>query len=424
MSAHPPIDDEPVIVVSSDTHIGPRLREDLRPYCPAPLLAEFDDFAATIDAQRAELYERMRGRQAAGMSPNRRTAGHHDPHARLRDLDYDGVAAEVIFHGSQNEEPIPWGNFVVFLPPVTDDLRLVAAGRAIFNRWLADHCSVEPHRRAGLAQLPMWDLDAAVAELRWAHEHGLRGVNFPAPGPSLAPYNDPSWEPFWATAAELRMPLTTHAGAGDPGQWSGREAMSLMTIESGGWASRRALHQMIFGGVFDRHPHLHLVLTEQPGDWWTYTLRELDSVWMAHRSTLGDQVPRPPSHYCQRNVSLGASFLAPFEAQDAIEHGYVDNVMWGSDYPHTEGTFQFPEHPDQASIGRVALRNTFAGLAPEAVVAMAGLNAARVYGLDTVALAAEARRIGAPTPSELSQPVDQVPAGASPFAFRTFGPWA
>ena len=50
----------------------------------------------------------------------------------------------------------------------------------------------------------MWDVDAAVDELRWAADAGLRGVNFPAPRPWLRPYNDRAWEPFWAAAEELR----------------------------------------------------------------------------------------------------------------------------------------------------------------------------------------------------------------------------
>jgi predicted TIM-barrel fold metal-dependent hydrolase len=416
--------DEPVIVVSCDTHIGPRLVEDLRPYCPARYLEAFDDFAAQADAYRAKVFAQVRGREATGHTPNRQTAGHHDAHARIRDLDFDGVAAEVIFHGSQNEEPIPFGTFVAFLGAGSDDLELVAAGRQIYNRWLADFVSVEPERHVGLAQLPLWDVDAAVREVEWAREHGLRGVNFPAPRPELPPYNDPSWEPLWAACASLDLPLTTHSGAGDPSAWSGREAFAVMSIESGGWFSRRALHQMIFGGVFERHPRLQLVLTEQPGDWWSYTLRELDSAFIAHRQLLGDQVPRRPSEYCATNVSIGASFLARFEAEDAIRQGYTDRVLWGSDYPHMEGTWQFPSHPDDPSIGRLALRNTFATVPPEETRRMVGQNAIRVYGLDEAKLGEVARRIAAPTLRELATPIDAVPAGASRFAFREFGPWA
>ena len=413
----------PIVVVSSDTHIGPRLVDDLRPYCPVGHLDAFDDFAAQAAAAREEVYGRFPGRNTAKFTRNRRTTGHYDVHARLRDLDYDGVAAEVIFHGSQNEEPIPFGTFVVFLP-TSWDRELVAAGRHIYNQWLADFCSVEPERHAGLAQIPIWDVDAAVREVEWAARAGLRGVNFPAPAPDLVPYNDRSWEPLWSACEALAMPLTTHAGAGDPAQWSGPEALAVMSIESGGWFSRRAMHQMIFGGVFERHPHLRLVLTEQPGDWWAYTLREMDSAYLAQLQSVREQVPRLPSEYCATNVSIGASFLARFEARAAVDAGYAGNVMWGSDYPHMEGTFQCPERDDEPSVGRLAMRYTFAGLPDDDVRRMAGENAVEVYGLDQAALSSVAARIGAPTLAELATPVDEVPAGAGHLAFRQFGPWA
>ncbi len=58
------------------------------------------------------------------------------------------------------------------------------------------------------------------------------------------------------------------------------------------------------------------------------------------------------------------------------------------------------------------------------VRSIVGGTAVEVYGLDVAALAGVAADIGAPTFAELSEPLEAVPAGASPFAFRTFGPWA
>jgi predicted TIM-barrel fold metal-dependent hydrolase len=326
----------------------------------------------------------------------------------------------VIFHGSQNNQPIPFQTSMLGAP---DDPDLLAVGVRIYNSWLAQICAEAPHRHVGLAHLPMWDVDAAVAELRWAADAGLKGVNFPAPRPWLLPYNDPTWEPLWAAAEELHMPLSTHSGAGDPAVFQGAELVALMSIESGGWFSRRAAHLLIFAGVFERHPELALVLTEQPGEWWPYLENELDTVHVANTSMGGPlrrQVPKRPSEYLHRNVFIGASFLSRAEAEGAIRDGYADRVMWGSDYPHMEATFQAGDVP----ISRLSLRNTFAGLDRDAARAMAGGTAIGVYGLDEVALAAIAADIGALTADELDTPIDAVPAGASPFAFRTMGPWA
>ena len=411
---------EPLVIVSSDCHIGPRLVEDLRPHCPPALLDRFDAFAGDPNRPHGRFVEQQ-GADDDPLAPwrNRWTEGHHDPAARRRDLDAEGVAAEVIFHGSQNDQPIPFQTTMLGVP---DDPELAAAGIRIYNSWLAELCRAEPDRHVGLAHLPMWDIDLAVAELRWAADAGLKGVNFPAPRPWLRPYNDRAWEPFWTAAEELGLPLTTHAGAGDPAVFQGAELVALMAIESGGWFSRRAAHLLIFAGVFERHPDLKLVLTEQPGEWWPYLCRELDSVHVANAGPLRKQVPRTPSEYLHRNVFIGGSFLSRAEAEGAIRDGYADRIMWGSDYPHMEGTFQLGE----TSFTRLSLRFTFAGLDEDAVRAMLGGTAARVYGLDPAALAGIAERIGAPSFDELDEPLalEDVPAGGSPFAFRTVGPWA
>jgi predicted TIM-barrel fold metal-dependent hydrolase len=178
--------------------------------------------------------------------------------------------------------------------------------------------------------------------------------------------------------------------------------------------------------VFERHPGLKLVITESPGDWWSATLAELDSVWSSQASwnrALRDQVPETPSTYATRQVFVGASFMAPFEAQRAVGDGYSSQLLWGSDYPHIESTWQYPDDPDEEPITRVALRNTFCDIPSAATEAMVGGNALGVYGLDADELQRVAARIAAPTLAELARPVDAVPALASPTAFRTSGAW-
>ena len=69
---------QPVVVVSNDTHVGPRLVEDLRAYCPSGHLADFDAFAAETAEQRAAAEKLLRGSGYLD-HPNLRTAGHHDP---------------------------------------------------------------------------------------------------------------------------------------------------------------------------------------------------------------------------------------------------------------------------------------------------------------------------------------------------------
>ena len=141
-------------------------------------------------------------------------------------------------------------------------------------------------------------------------------------------------------------------------------------------------------------------------------------------TALRDQVPLRPSEYAIRNVFVGASFMAPFEAEHAVRDGYATQLIWGSDYPHIESTWQYTDCETDEPITRLALRHTFSQIPAEVTKAMVSDNGIRVYGLDGPKLADVAARIGAPTLDELATPIDAIPEHASPTAFRTYGAWA
>lgn len=418
--------DAPAVVVSCDSHVGPLLRGQLRDYCPAEHLDAFDAFA---DAHEAALAESMarRGendREAfASEYPEGTLPGHHDIDARIADMDREGVAAEVIYHFSMNGEPLPFvTNPAGGLGAVSGDaLAMGAVGYRIYNRWLADFVSVQPERHVGLAYLPTWDIDAAVAEVEWAADAGLKGVNFPPPGrPGHLEYNHPAWEPFWSACEANGMALHTHSGnAAAFDYFGGPGGQDLLVYECGGWMGRRAVWWLIHGRVFARHPDLKLVITEQYEGWWTSTLRELDAVYVRFGWRNPDQLPELPSEYARRNVLLGASFLSKHLAAQALQEGFVDNVLWGRDYPHIEGSFHVFDGPPERAVSRLALRNTLAGLPVDAARAMAGENAVRALGLDREALARVAARIGAPSGAELvTPPADLPPVRHMSNAFR------
>ncbi|HVC14010.1 MAG TPA: amidohydrolase family protein, partial [Acidimicrobiales bacterium] len=315
-----------MIVVSGDSHVGPRLAEDLRQYCPKEHLEEFDRFIAanvtTMDSDREEDPLTDRSTYASEVSitrqlVNRRTPGHYDVDTRIKEMDWDGVSAEVIFHGSQNTEVYPFGGRREWSEPDTKkDLELVAVGHRMYNSWLADFCAVAPERLVGLAYVPMWDVDLAVKEVTWAAEHGLRGVNFPGPREGIVEYDHPQWEPFWSACEDLKMNLATHIGL--PGNTVfGPQKWAMIRLETAGWPGRRGMVRMIFGGVFERHPGLKLILTELSRGWWRSTMRELDFVYSSPSEALHSQVPKPPSEYMKTNVFIGASFMPPSEVHEA-----------------------------------------------------------------------------------------------------------
>ena len=310
-------------------------------------------------------------------------------------------------------------------------MELSALGLHIYNQWLADACSIEPERHVGAALLPMWDIDASVREMQWAREAGLRAVNFPAPRRGLRFFDDPAWEPFWSACEILEMPLVTHAGSIDveETQTTGPHAVFLAEIESGGWPCRRALQRLIFGGVFERHPNLKLLLVEQNQSWWRATIQEFDSAYQSHAWMVREQVPRPPSDYLHEQVFIGASFMAPFEAEAAVREGYADNIMWGRDYPHVEGTWQPPVGDgspyDDEVMTRLSIRYCFSAVAPQYAQSILSDNGIRILNLDRDALTKVAEQIGAPNLTEVGRPIDAIPESGrgGVLAFRTMGPW-
>ncbi len=432
-------DAAPLVIVSCDTHIGPRLGEDLRPYCPKELLSDFDAYAATLQENREKAAAAKKRVSFGGKEmgadwgvrlDNLQTPGHFDMHARLRDFDEDGVAAEVVFHDSQNGEPVPFQTDTLLMRAanIEQDFDLLKAGQHMYNQWLADQCSIEPERHIGLMHLPMWDIDAAIAELEWARSVGLKGINFPTPKIFLEPYNSPAWDPFFSACEDLGVTLCNHGGAGaSGGAFPG--AMSIAKFEISMMARICPMDQLVFGGVFERHPGLKLVLTESPGTWWNFVLKEMDSIYltdcMSYGPTERERVPRLPSEYAAEQVFIGASFHSRFEAEDAIENGYEDRVIWGSDYPHFEGTWQFDaEGPNGEPMTWAALRFHYAGLPGDKVRQFLGGNSLAAYDFDGEALAAVAARINAPSVDDLnSVSVDERPVGSGHLAFRTFGFW-
>jgi predicted TIM-barrel fold metal-dependent hydrolase len=154
------------------------------------------------------------------------------------------------------------------------------------------------------------------------------------------------------------------------------------------WAVVRPLTFLIWGGVFERFPRLKVAITEATTTWAPSYLEHLDDRYVDWHVTakLGDyrsHLSMKPSDYFRRNVRLG-TFFARKEAERRAQVG-VECLMWGSDYPHPEGTW--PKT-------RAMMRDTFHGLPGAEIAAMLGGNAAATYGFDREKLAPLVARIG------------------------------
>ncbi|HEX5067119.1 MAG TPA: amidohydrolase family protein [Myxococcota bacterium] len=311
-------------------------------------------------------------------SPFAPRRGEFDMGVRTRELDADGIAGEVIF-----PQMAPFGaGLMQYRYPVTPEQSL--AGCQAYNRWLADFCGADPARHAGVALIDVEDIDATVREVRAAKELGLwGGVLLPTHTGAHPFYHHPRYEPLWAACEELEMPLHSHSGwSPDYGDVATATAMYITEVDM---FAQRPFAALIWSGAFERHPRLAYILTETGVGWMAEKLRVLefkaDNPIFKHFTR---ELSLSPSGYFQRQCYLGASFL-PFH-EGRFRHALgVDKLMWGSDYPHLEGTW-----PNTLK----ALHETFSTYPEDEVRAILGGNAARVYGFDQGALQKIADEIG------------------------------
>ena len=389
------------VVVSADGHAGNEML-GYRDYLERRYLDEFDAWAAEYVLPYPDL---------EGPDANR----NWDSDRRLAETEADGIVAEVLF---PNTVPpfFPKSTLTARPPVAAAELELRWAGLRAHNRWLVDFCAAAPGRRAGIAQILLADVDAAVDEIRWARRAGLTGgVLLPGapPGTGLPPLYSPGYEPIWSVCEELAMPVNHHSGSAVP-PLDDTPTDNVMFILEVTWWAHRTFPHLVFGGVLERHPTLQLVLTEQGTAWIPEELRRLDYFFERMRSATGTQemewgrevvgaLSLRPSEYWARQCHVGSSFLRPGEVPMRYEVG-VDRIMWGSDYPHRESSFPFSHE---------ALRLSFADVDEAEVRAMVGENAAALYGFDLDALAPIAATVG-PTVAETARPLpdEDIPAEA------------
>ncbi|NQX87335.1 MAG: amidohydrolase family protein [Halioglobus sp.] len=404
-----------VTIISSDCHAG-TLPDGYKPFLPREFHAAADawwlEYAREMmrrmgtffDQEAAEEFNARSGDQGAGrMDPTAASTaarasdaelwdflcdpdsiiaprrGEYEPDTRLQELEEDGIAGEVIF-----PQMAPFGaGLMQYRHAITPEQSL--AGNRAYNHWLAALCSKNPGRHAGVAVINVDNIDVTVNEIRDAHRLGLfGGVLLPtSTGPHPFYHDYQRYEPIWRVCEELNMPIHTHSGwSPDYGDLGSATMMYISEVDM--WA-QRPFTALLWSGVFEKHPNLKLVFTETGCAWIIETLRvlkfKIDNPIFAHFTK---NMSLTPEEYFQRNCFIGASFLAPHEIGSRYDIG-IDKLMWGSDYPHMEGTW-----PNTMQ----KLRETFHDVKEEEIRAILGDNAVEVFGFDRTLIAEAAQRIG------------------------------
>jgi predicted TIM-barrel fold metal-dependent hydrolase len=315
-----------------------------------------------------------------GVTYEQARAGCYDGTARLADMDVDGVDVEILFP--------PQRTVGHFLGDEDDDF--VRAGLDAYNEFLwEEFCAPDRSRLVGAAQLPSTGTGDAVDALQRAVARGFKTVvlsNWPSGQEHLGPDD----ERFWAAAAEAGVPVCIHINvisraARQRARRAAAEAGGR-TLYGGNGAGARAasglssvfsmvpsvIGQLVFTGVFARHPDLHVAMIETGVGWLPHFLEQMDDRFWRNRSWTDLPIDQPPSTYWHSNMS--ASFIRDDNGIRNRHEVGVANMMWSTDYPH---------HGNDWPYSRKVIAETMADLpADERELIVAG-NAVRIFGLET-----------------------------------------
>ena len=292
--------------------------------------------------------------------------GGYDPSARLAVMDDEQIDMALLYPTIG----IAWEGMV-------RDPALATAYSRAYNRWIVDFCSQDRRRLVPIAHICLKDPEGAVIEVKRARKDGCAGV-YLSPDPPARDgrqFDDPALAPFWETVQDLEMPVAFHVvarGSGvldpwvnDPGGGVGSEVFSFTFLALDVMA---AFTSMMTRGLFETYPRLRCAVLEAGSNWITAWLDRLD-----HKS----EVMRPfskmkllPSEYFKRQCLIAAE---PDESITAkvVEHLGDDFVIWASDYPHLDASFNV--------VGEI--REKIAELPESSQRKVLGENALRFYGL-------------------------------------------
>lgn len=254
---------------------------------------------------------------------------------RLREQDLDGIDAEVLF------PPVFVTRFLEGIPNPEIYRSMIRA----YNTFLADdYCAVAPDRLIGNAVVPVSGIDHAVEELEFVAERGLRSVSF-YQFPNGTGYAAPEDDRFWELAQDLNIRLSPHFGFGEvrppainPGTGtSGEPFANALTQRAGSHAPVYCMAQLIAAGVFTRFENIQFYFAETNASWLPSSLYFMDDNYDLFHDWFKVDLPAKPSELILKHCHFGI-IRDPviFDMPDLIPW---DNIMWGSDFPHSVGSF-------------------------------------------------------------------------------------
>ena len=285
-----------------------------------------------------------------------------DPHLRVKDMDRDGVQAEVLFG-------------ILGAATRLEDHEAATEMFRIYNDWLVDFCRHYPERHIGLACLPYGDIDGAVKEVYRVARMGLRGVELSCSW-DMEPMWHPVWEPLWQAVNDVNLPLHFHTfpslnrRLADQHQGLTRRAAFFTSVSGFQMNLINILAAVIGAAVLERYPNLRISFGESGIGWIPYALDRMDFEWDDRFRDIG--LKMKPSDYWRRQCR--ATFQFDRIGAKLVDEMGAETLMWGSDYPHPDGVW-----PDSSKY----IAEQFGHLPEDVVRKITCENAGRFYGLIT-----------------------------------------
>jgi predicted TIM-barrel fold metal-dependent hydrolase len=295
-----------------------------------------------------------------------------DPDLRLKHMSMDGLDGEILYGIT--------GTGMRIL-----DTEIVAAVYQIYNDWVSEFCNSYPGKWYALACIPIHDPQLAAQELRRAAGLGpLRGADLIASEVSVPIYSrDGYWDPLWQAVAETQMPVAFHLGGArlpvptpvntepsDNGPSQNDHAYSAVTATLGQLSGAQFLVSIILGGACERFPDFKFVMGECGAGWVPFALDRMDHIYKdgQYAEKFTQPLSLKPSDYWFRQ---GHTTFQEEPGVGLMAHLVgVDNLMWGSDYPHPDGVW-----PDSKEV----IRETMGKLSPEDLRKITCDNAVNLY---------------------------------------------
>ncbi len=304
-----------------------------------------------------------------------------EPATRLADMDADGMDAALLFGGG------PLGSF---------DNELYIASYEAYQNWVLDFCSVAPDRLFPVGYVPMRDIDETCQHVERLAKKGFRAINLPAfpqnpeawktssgvkalkegqvsaltgDATGALQYSDPAFDKLWKTIVDNNVVITFHLGARVPR--FGQKEYFLADMPMSKLAMAEPIGIFIQNAIFDRFPDLKIGSMESGVGWFAWYAEYNDRTWEKQRFWTESPIKNPPSYYMDKNVF--GSFI---QDRTGILNRNLPggkNIMWSSDYPHSETTFPKSRH--------IILRD-FEGIPDEDVKDIINNNCRKLLSLD------------------------------------------